>query len=216
MSQVDRVYRQLREAVVDGEYAPGTPLRPARLSHVYGVSLIPIREALRKLEVERLVESAPNRGARVAPISAADLIDVYDTRIVLEVEALARALPHVDAAFLAAVGELRDEMVRADRGRALAQAHHLHRRIHFTIYERAGSPWLLHLIEILWNHTERYRRMVARVATFLDADHDLHGHVIDALADHDLEAASAALRRDLSRTRDLILASDLVGARPGA
>ena len=49
---VDRVYRQLREAVVNREYAPGTPLRPDRLSRTYDVSLIPIREALRKLEVE--------------------------------------------------------------------------------------------------------------------------------------------------------------------
>jgi DNA-binding GntR family transcriptional regulator len=80
--------------------------------------------------------------------------------------------------------------------------------VHFAIYELSGSPWLLHLIDILWNHTERYRRMVARVATFLDEDEDLHGHVIDAIADGDPDRACKALGRDLRRTRDLIIAAN--------
>jgi GntR family carbon starvation induced transcriptional regulator len=85
ITRVELVYRQLREALVNGEYAPGAPLRPDRLSRIYDVSLIPIREALRKLEVERLVEATPNKGVRVAPISMDDLVDVYATREMLEV-----------------------------------------------------------------------------------------------------------------------------------
>jgi DNA-binding GntR family transcriptional regulator len=205
---VDRVYRQLREAVVNGEYAPGTPLRPDRLSRTYDVSLIPIREALRKLEVERLVEATPNKGVRVAAISARDLVDVYATRNVLEVEALRRAWPQLDPEFLSELKVLREAMVQANRDPAPSRAYELHRRLHFALYERSDSPWLLHLIDILWNHTERYRRMVARVATFLDEDHDLHGQVLDAIAAGDPDAATHALRLDLGRTRDLILGAN--------
>ena len=79
--------------------------------------------------------------------------------------------------------------------------------MHFAIYELSRSPWLLHLIDILWNHTERYRRTVARVATFLDEGQDLHGRVVDWVAAGQLERASEALRMDLRRTRDLILAA---------
>jgi DNA-binding GntR family transcriptional regulator len=205
---VDRVYRQLREAVVNGEYPPGMPLRPDRLSRIYDVSLIPIREALRKLEVERLVEATPNKGVRVAAISARDLVDVYATRDVLEVEAIRRAWPRLDPAFVDELRELREAMVRANRASQQATAYELHRRLHFAMYERSDSPWLLHLIDILWNHTERYRRMVARVATFLDEDYDLHGQVLDAFAQGNLDRAAHALRLDLGRTRDLILAAN--------
>ena len=101
-------------------------------------------------------------------------------------------------------------MVHANHASQQANAYELHRRLHFAIYERSDSPWLVHLIDILWNHTERYRRMVARVATFLDEDHDLHGEVLDAFAEGDLQQAGDALRRDLGRTRDLILAASAV------
>ena len=215
VTRVDHVYRQLREALVNGEYAPGTPLRPDRLSRIYDVSLIPIREALRKLEVERLVEATPNKGVRVAPISMEDLVDVYATREMLEVEALQRAWSTVDGKAIARLRELREGMVAANRASQARRAYDLHRQVHFAIYELSGSPWLLHLIDILWNHTERYRRMVARVATFLEMDEDLHGHVIEAIADGDRDRACQALGRDLRRTRDLIIAAspaDLAGA----
>lgn len=206
VTRVDRVYRRLREALVNGEFPPGTPLRPERLSRRYDVSLIPIREALRKLEVERLIESTPNKGARVAPISMEDVSDVYATRVVLELEALRRAWPSIDAAFIEQLRADRDGMVAATQAADHGRAYELHRRIHFTLYERSGSAWLLHLIEILWSHTERYRRMTTRVSTFID-DHDLHGVVIAAIAAQDLEGACDALRLDLQRTRNVILAA---------
>jgi DNA-binding GntR family transcriptional regulator len=207
ITRVELVYRQLREALVNGEYAPGAPLRPDRLSRIYDVSLIPIREALRKLEVERLVEATPNKGVRVAPISMDDLVDVYATREMLEVEALKRAWSRIDDEAVAHLRELREAMVAANRASQAGRAYDLHRRVHFAIYELSGSPWLLHLIDILWNHTERYRRTVARVATFLEVDEDLHGHVIEAIAGGDLDRACEALGRDLRRTRDLIIAT---------
>jgi DNA-binding GntR family transcriptional regulator len=214
VTRVELVYRQLREALVNGEYAPGAPLRPDRLSRIYDVSLIPIREALRKLEVERLVEATPNKGVRVAPISLDDLVDVYATREMLEVEALQRAWSTIDEGAIAHLMGLREAMVAANRSSQSRRAYDLHRQVHFAIYELSGSPWLLHLIDILWNHTERYRRMVARVATFLEVGEDLHGHVIEAIAAGDRDGAGEALGRDLRRTRDLIIAAspaDLAG-----
>ena len=84
----------LRDAIIDGEFPPGSPLRHNELTNAFGVSLIPIREAMRKLEVERLVDSTPNKGARVASVSLDDVRDVYQTRIALETEALRRAWPN--------------------------------------------------------------------------------------------------------------------------
>jgi GntR family transcriptional regulator, carbon starvation induced regulator len=200
------VYRRLRAAIIDGEYAPGAPLRHSELTDAFGVSLIPIREAMRRLEVERLVESIPNKGSRVAPISLEDVRDVYATRVMLEVEALRRAWPRLDAA---AVGEIRtlcDNMVERVR-RDDPEAYELHRQVHFGLYERSGSPWLVHMIEIVWSHTERYRRLAAKVRRFVDGGADLHGVVLDAVSHGDLEAATDALRRDLERTANLMVAA---------
>ena len=119
LSRVDAAYRQLRAAIISGEYPPGAPLRHSELADAFGVSLIPIREAMRRLEVERLVESIPNKGTRVAPVSIEDVQDVYATRVLLEVEALRRAWPRLDAAAVGEVRALCDSMVervrRSDR-----------------------------------------------------------------------------------------------------
>jgi DNA-binding GntR family transcriptional regulator len=80
----------------------------------------------------------------------------------------------------------------------------LHRQVHFELYERSESPWLVHLIEILWSHTERYRRLAAQLDTFVDEGSDLHGSILAAIRDGDLEAAQWALRDDLERTARLI------------
>jgi DNA-binding GntR family transcriptional regulator len=203
-SRVDAAYRQLRRAIIDGDYPPGAPLRHAELADAFGVSLIPIREAIRRLEVERLVDSVPNKGARVAPISLEDVRDVYATRVLLEVEALRRAWPRLDEEAVAEIRELREAMVERVR-RDDPRFYELHRQIHFGLYERSGSPWLVHLIEIVWSHTERYRRLAASLGTFVAEPADLHGVVLDAIAAGDIDQAAAALRQDLERTVNLII-----------
>jgi DNA-binding GntR family transcriptional regulator len=81
----------------------------------------------------------------------------------------------------------------------------LHRKVHFGLYERSGSPWLVHVIEIVWSHTERYRRLAAKLRNFVDEGADLHGVVLDAIAAGHVEKATEALRRDLERTANLIV-----------
>ncbi|MEX1092607.1 MAG: GntR family transcriptional regulator [Acidimicrobiia bacterium] len=95
-TRVEDVYEKLRANIVLGHHQPGSPLRMSELVDEYGVSLIPIREALRRLEVERLVESSPNRGSRVATASIEEVEDAYETRRILESEALRRAWTHLD------------------------------------------------------------------------------------------------------------------------
>jgi DNA-binding GntR family transcriptional regulator len=203
---VDSAYRKLREAIIEGEYPPGSPLRHSELTDAFGVSLIPIREAIRKLEVERLVDSIPNKGARVAPISLEDVDDVYQTRIALETEALRRAWPNLTPEVVEEISQTRERMVERVR-RDDETFYELHRRVHFEVYERSGSPWLVHLIEILWSHTERYRRLAAKLDSFVDEGSDLHGMILDAIRSQDREAAEEALRNDLQRTARLMFAA---------
>lgn len=153
--------------------------------------MIPVREALRLLEAEGFVESIPNRGARVAPLSMEDMLDVYRTRIVLEVEALRQAVPRTTPAVLAKARRLNEKIIRQFIQRGYSEFED-HRAFHFALYEPSGSKWLLRLIGIVWDHTERYRRIGAvRVkAGEARAEHEL---ILNRIGAKDIEGAIAAL-----------------------
>ena len=212
VSLVDRVYRNTRRAIVEGAYGPGTPLRLHQLARENDVSLIPVREALRMLEVERLVESTPMKGARVAPISAADVGDAYGVRLVLEPEAVRLAFPNLTDDDLKRGRALNTEMLRRLRRRDEA-AFDVHRSLHFTIYEASGSPWLLHFIRIAWDATERYRRIATSVRASPEEIAHEHAMVFDAIEQGDLAAAQHALRDHLEHTARILV--DLCEAGQG-
>ena len=91
----DDVYARVREAILDGELAPGAVMSQVALAEELGISRTPLREALRMLQSERLVEAEPNRRVRVAPMSAADLEELCIARISLEAEAMRLSVPRL-------------------------------------------------------------------------------------------------------------------------
>ncbi len=95
------VYARLREAIIDGSFAAGEPLREAALSERFGVSKTPIREALVRLQQDGLVEIAPYRGARAKRYSPSDLQEIYAAREILEAECVRRAATDADPALIA-------------------------------------------------------------------------------------------------------------------
>ena len=103
--------------------------------------------------MERLVESIPNKGTRAAPVSIEDVQDVYATRVLLRSRRCAGhgrdSTPPPSARSEPPCDSMVERVRCNDR-----QAYDLHRQVHFALYERCGSPWLLHMIEIVWSHTE--------------------------------------------------------------
>jgi DNA-binding GntR family transcriptional regulator len=202
VSSVDLVYLRTRQSILSGEFEPGVPLRVQDLANRNGVSMIPVREALRKLESEGFVESIPNRGARVTPMSLDDMLDVYRLRIVLEVEALRQAIPRLTTAALERARELNIRMHEgADLGGTATQT--LHHELHFLLYEPSGSRWLLKTIQSVWDHTERYRRAMVPLVD-MDDSRLQHQRIIDALSDNDAPAALRGLELHLERSRDIL------------
>jgi DNA-binding GntR family transcriptional regulator len=199
VSAVDRAYRQIRESILRGSYAPGMPLPAHELAERSGVSAIPVREALRRLEAERLVESTANKGARVAELSFPDLADAYRLRILLEVEAVRLALPNLTEEDLAHARRLKEDMTRLLRHGPAEDGHEAHRRLHFLLYEKAGSTWLLHVISTIWDHTERYRRLALRWGAEWEDLGRQHEEMLDALSDRDLDGAIEAVRQHFER-----------------
>lgn len=187
-----------------GDYPPGFSLRSSELARLNGVSTIPVREAMRRLEAERLVESVANKGVRVALLSASDLADAYQLRTILEVEAVRIAAGRLTSLDRGRAVELRAEMEQRFADGDEAGAYAAHRALHFIVYERTNSPWLVHIISTLWDHTERYRRLGMQWLQQPESQAAQHDDVIEALFGGDADTAVAALRAHFETSRRLL------------
>jgi DNA-binding GntR family transcriptional regulator len=205
VSSVEMVYRNTRMAIMTGDYPPGASLRLQELASQNGVSMIPVREALRLLEAEGFVDIVPNRGARVAALSVEDFLDVHQTRIVLECEGLRQAIPHMTKQEIASARRLNARIVDQMERHGYA-SYEDHRAFHFTLYEPSRSRWLMRLIGIIWDHTERYRRQGARLVSPSRAGEE-HERIVTAAERKDIEAAVQALQDHLGQTLDIVQAS---------
>jgi DNA-binding GntR family transcriptional regulator len=167
------------------------------LTNETGASHVPIREALRILETERLVEAVPNRGARVVGLSVSDLKDVYAVRTVLEAQAVRTSAP-LTAEDRNGLLALLESTQQATASGDTDEVIRLNREFHFAIYRRCDSPWLLYLIEMLWQHNERYQRLSLEFRH--DAADSEHRAIVAALAANDPDKAAEALAQHLSTT----------------
>ncbi|PWC33691.1 GntR family transcriptional regulator [Azospirillum sp. TSO35-2] len=178
----------MREAILGGVLPAGAPLRQEELAAAFGVSRMPVREALRQLEARALVEFHPHRGAVVAAISAADSADIGTIRTALEPTALRLSLPRLTPEDFALAAELLAEMdAEPDPGRM----GELNRRFHMTLYARAGRPRLLALVEQHLAAADRYLRFQFVALGYQSRSQDEHYALLAACRAGDVEAACA-------------------------
>lgn len=200
-SLVEGVVTAVRRRIMTGEYPPGFRLRIPELAKASDVSIIPVREALRVLEGERLVHYEPNRGAVVAGLSIRDLNDLYKMRMQLEPLAVASQKPLTGEEAESLVALL-DAMDKAREDNDAESVMDLHRRFHFTLYERAESTWLPHLTSILWNHAERYQFL--SITPRNPAATSEHLAIVRSLEAGEADKAGAIMRDHLDATRAIL------------
>jgi DNA-binding GntR family transcriptional regulator len=201
----EKAFVALHDAIVRGELRPGERLPIEELADVLDMSPMPIREALRRLDAVGLVENVPHRGARVTELSLEDLRDVYEARLALEpltVQHAAERFDRDDAErgqeTLAALNKLGD--------RSTAATWAAHTAFHFSLYEPAGSAWLVRLIRPLWESSERYR-LAAPTRRKLSMRRDEHERILRACMDHQPAVARAELHNHLARTANMVARS---------
>jgi DNA-binding GntR family transcriptional regulator len=157
-------YERVRRAILDGSLQPGVPISQVRLAAELQVSRTPLREALRLLENEGLVESDYNRRVRAKPLTMPDLEALTAMRLTAEPLGVRLTAPTLSAERLRAIRSIMEELhggvaTGAD-AKALAL---LHRRFHFAFFEGAEGRLRGHL-ENLWDQGERYRHIYVQVA----------------------------------------------------
>lgn len=205
-TSAERVYDDLRAAIIGGEYAPGERLRAEALAARFGTSRTPVREALMLLEGDGLVEIEPRRGAVVRSFDPADLVDLYEVRAMLEARAAGLAAARIapaDLALLEATCE-RVEGLTGNSARTIDTLIATNEDFHRILIEAAGSPRLSAALRtvagiprpfktVFWNDaSERARSLAA------------HREIIAGLRAGSSDRAESAMRLHVLNARDFL------------
>jgi DNA-binding GntR family transcriptional regulator len=200
------VHDRLRAAILRGEFDPRVPLSQVQLAARLGVSRTPLREALRMLQREGLIDSEPNRRVRVAELSLSDLEQLYASRVMIETLAVRLSVPRYTRADAERLKGALDEMSELLKGRDLDVWEGAHRRFHELLRRYAGER-IERLARELSDHTERYRRVYMAEPRAWSAAAQEHAAIAEACGVGDAAAASAHLARHLARTALTLIAS---------
>ena len=141
---------QLRAAIQTGHLKPGEWLRQERLAQELGVSQMPVREALKELIAEGLVEHLPYRGVRVVEFSPDDVEEAYDHRSFLEGRAAYIAAKEITPEEIALLKDLQAQMKKNLGPKHIAEYRELNRRFHQVIFIACRKPYLIHTLTRLW------------------------------------------------------------------
>ncbi|HEY9358041.1 MAG TPA: GntR family transcriptional regulator [Arthrobacter sp.] len=194
-------YEELRRRILTGDIPQGSVLNQVQLAHEIGVSTTPLREALRRLAAEGLVQLESHRDARVASLTADEARDLYVIRENLDplaagLAAESRTPADVDR-IQAALEQLTPLHDTADLG-----AMTVHREFHRTIYTASHNPLLTGILEGLWDKADRYRQIGLQSRTDSEKDRirvqEEHVEIADAVIAGDAARAREAMHRHVA------------------
>ncbi|WP_397450821.1 GntR family transcriptional regulator [Pseudomonas sp. NA-150] len=190
------IEEKLRNAILDGRIPSGMALRQQELATLFGVSRMPVREALRQLEAQSLLRVEPHKGAVVAPLIGEDAVDAYALRILLESEALRLSIPHLTENDIhAARGYIEKLEVETD----YSQMGTLNRMFHMALYCKAPNQRLLRLVEQGLNEEERFLRFNLSAMGLGKLSQDDHWALLNAVAEKSTNEAVSVLAYHLNR-----------------
>jgi DNA-binding GntR family transcriptional regulator len=203
--QANRIADILREEIVSGVLQAGAALRQEHLAELHQTSRMPVRDALRLLESEGLVQLSPNKGAIVSPLDPAELREVYEMRAALETLALRLAIPELTNSRIDQAAAIQDNAEAS----GLANFSSLNKSFHSTLYEPCGRPRLLAQIAALNDTGSRYLRLAAARLDYVERSHLEHRELLLAcrqrdmaracdILEHHIEEAGNALYRHLT------------------
>ena len=201
---VDVATRELRELILSGDLTPGAQLVLTDLAQCLSMSVMPVREAIGRLQAEGLINQIPHRGARVSPVSIVDLEDLYAVRLSLETLAVREAAAKFTEQDYERLTVVLEEYVRAYEVDDTARGRKMHSQFHLGIYELSDSPWLMRTIPPLWDAADRYQRLSAALRGTLKERHGEHQYILECCQRRDADAAAVALEEHLCRTMTVV------------
>lgn len=193
------IAKEIRQAIVRGEIPSGKPLRQTEIADKFGVSRIPVREALSQLEGEGWVSSIPHRGVIVTGISAEDLRDVCDIRLELETRATKCAIPNMTDATIERAEAI---LKRMDTDSSLEGWNEGNLDFHMVLYEPCERPRLLALVRNMHHLMNRYLVLENAVQQHRPQGQTEHYEILEAFRARDTERAATLVRNHIDHVVD--------------
>lgn len=205
ISLKDKAYTFIKDNIIRCEYLPGQVLVESEIIEMVGASRTPIREALNKLEQERLVRIAPKRGVFVADITVATVCDVYDVRELVE--------PHLVEKFANRIPEEKLELLYAEFAgmgpdTPMDEYYFFDDKLHRIFIDYANNAYLQIMMEQIYGQNNRIRVLTGRASRKrMDESQEEHRNILDALRQKNYTGAAEAMRNHLRRARSVAMES---------
>lgn len=190
-TKLDQVAERLRERIISGEYQRGDKLKQADIAAELGVSITPVREALKVLEMEGFVVSVPHKGLSVPDIDPEAAREIFGLRVLLERNLTERAVARITKAQIAELRAVHREFTALIKAREVYPVRAANVRFHFRLYEIADAPQTLQFVRVLWakypfnfhgDQGDRFKQLVVE-----------HGEVVRKLEAGDKAGAIEAM-----------------------
>lgn len=205
----ERVYYQVRDAILRGKFLPGHPVTIRGLAAELDCSPMPVREALRRLTSERALELSDTRRVTVPSMTPEKLAEICAARVALECQAAEQALPFVGPEELEQLRQLDERVTAALEEGDIQEYVTANLEFHFTLY-RLGRPHIiLSLIESLWLQTAPLQHLVFQRFGVQELP-DRHRDLLDAIAAGDVQRVRMAIRQDIEEGLGSISAEELL------
>ena len=199
------VYQQAKQLILNGELAPGQSITIQWLADAFGVSAMPVREAILRLTAEKALTVVAGRSLGIPPLSRARLDDLTRTRLEVEKLAVTWATMAIGSAAVADLDRLVSKMDNIEPGHEARKIYlRANREFHFAVYRSSGSETLMGIIEGLWLQISPYFNLLQERGNF--AVSNLHHRaLVKALRRRDDAAAAEALRQDIWDAAEILL-----------
>lgn len=204
VSLAKQVAARLRDEILSGAAPPGERLLVRDLVERWGVSHIPIREALRELEAESLVESRPRHGVVVAKVDIEELHDLYRLRRLLEVNAIRRGFDAFTDDHVRRARHALDELLALTPQQREGNWWTAHQRYHWAFLQPGLSPWATKLLQLVWQSCERYQRLYTLVFGSVDDANREHKRFLEVAPGTDVDTFLDAWLQHLDHTERTI------------
>ena len=198
-------FQKLRSLLVEGVIAPGSKLNERALAESLNVSRTPIREAIKRLAADGLVELIANRGAIAVQLSHADVVHTFDVIAQLEGYSGELAAKNISAATLSELEALQYEMMASYARRDLSNYYKLNLRIHHLINQAANNPVLTQLFSQANARIEALRFRSNQNGVKWERAVEEHQEMIDALKTHDVERMRKVMIQHVMNKRDVVI-----------